>query len=151
VPFTPTQIRKLFKLLPESCLMGAEVSQTFSQLCYKASLHKTIYWETILHNRKFFSILFFYPVTLPSNSDDVYCEVGLNTIKRVKKNCWCYLIPHSRWFFFFLFHPILDYFCKFPSVYKNNRSQQSLLGWRFSSDAGNIITVLVSALKLLPF
>ncbi|EFX80054.1 hypothetical protein DAPPUDRAFT_244256 [Daphnia pulex] len=27
VPFTPTQLRKLFKLLPESSLMGAEVSQ----------------------------------------------------------------------------------------------------------------------------
>jgi hypothetical protein len=118
VPFTPTQIRKLFKLLPESCLMGAEVSQTFSQLCYKAILHKTIYWETILHNRKFFSILFFYPVTLPSNSDDVYCEVGLNTIKRVKKNCWCYLIPHSRWFFFFNFIRSWIIFVNFPLFIK---------------------------------
>jgi hypothetical protein len=118
VPLTPTQIRKLFKLLPESCLMGAEVSQTFSQLCYKAILHKTIYWETILHNRKFFSILFFYPVTLPSNSDDVYCEVGLNTIKRVKKNCWCYLIPHSRWFFFFYFIRSWIIFVNFPLFIK---------------------------------
>lgn len=43
VPFTPTQIRQLFKLLPESSLMGAEVSRTFSQLCNKAILHKKIY------------------------------------------------------------------------------------------------------------
>jgi hypothetical protein len=43
VPFTPTQIRQLFKLLPESSLMGAEVSRTFSQLCTKAILHKKIY------------------------------------------------------------------------------------------------------------
>lgn len=43
VPFTPTQIRQLFKLLPESSLMGAEVSRTFSQLCNKAMLHKKIY------------------------------------------------------------------------------------------------------------
>ena len=43
VPFTPTQIRQLFKLLPESSLMGAEVSRTFSQLCNKAILQKKIY------------------------------------------------------------------------------------------------------------
>lgn len=43
VPFTPNQIRQLFKLLPESSLMGAEVSRTFSQLCNKAILHKKIY------------------------------------------------------------------------------------------------------------
>ncbi|EFX90016.1 hypothetical protein DAPPUDRAFT_232329 [Daphnia pulex] len=29
VPFTPTKIRQLFKLLPESSLMGAEVSRPF--------------------------------------------------------------------------------------------------------------------------
>jgi hypothetical protein len=110
VPFTPTQIRKLFKLLPESCLMGAEVSQTFSQLCYKAILHKTIYWETILHNRKFFSILFFYPVTLPSNSDDVYCEVGLNTIKRVKKKLLMLLNPTFKMILFFIISSDLGLF-----------------------------------------
>ncbi len=43
VHFTPTQIRQLFKLLPESSLMGAEVSRTFSQLCYKAILPKNFY------------------------------------------------------------------------------------------------------------
>ena len=43
VPFSQAQIRDLFKILPESSLMGAEVSRTFAQLCQKAILHKKIY------------------------------------------------------------------------------------------------------------
>nr|CAG4643017.1 EOG090X0154 [Ilyocryptus agilis] len=43
VPFSQSQIRELFKLLPQSSLMGAEVSRTFSKLCNKAILHKKIY------------------------------------------------------------------------------------------------------------
>lgn len=43
VPFSQAQIRELFKILPESSLMGAEVSRTFAQLCSKAIIHKNIY------------------------------------------------------------------------------------------------------------
>lgn len=43
IPFSQAQIRELFKLLPESSLMGAEVSRTFAELCNKAVLCKSIY------------------------------------------------------------------------------------------------------------
>jgi len=43
IPFSQAQIRELFKLLPESSLMGAEVSRTFAELCNKAILCKSIY------------------------------------------------------------------------------------------------------------
>ena len=43
VPFSPAQIRELFKVLPESSLMGAEVYRTFTHLCSKAKLHKRVY------------------------------------------------------------------------------------------------------------
>lgn len=43
INFSPTQIQKLFKLLPESSVMGAEIARTYVQLCDKAILHKKIY------------------------------------------------------------------------------------------------------------
>ena len=43
VPFSAAQVRELFKVLPESSLMGAEVYRTFSLLCSRAILHKRIY------------------------------------------------------------------------------------------------------------
>ena len=43
VPFSAAQVRELFKVLPESSLMGAEVCRTFSLLCSRAILHKKIY------------------------------------------------------------------------------------------------------------
>lgn len=43
VPFSQAQIRELFKLLPETSMMGAEVSRTFTNLCNKAILLKQIY------------------------------------------------------------------------------------------------------------
>nr|CAG4641461.1 EOG090X0154 [Eurycercus lamellatus] len=43
VPFNQDQIRQLFKLLPQTSLMGAEVSRTFAQLCSKAIMHSKIY------------------------------------------------------------------------------------------------------------
>lgn len=43
VPFSAAQVRELFKVLPESSLMGAEVYRTFSLLCSRAILHKKVY------------------------------------------------------------------------------------------------------------
>merc|ERR1712071_18338 len=43
VPFSPAQVRELFKVLPDSSLMGAEVYRTFTLLCSKAILHKKVY------------------------------------------------------------------------------------------------------------
>lgn len=41
--FGSLQIHQLFKTLPESSIMGAEVYRAFAQLCDKAILHKSIY------------------------------------------------------------------------------------------------------------
>ena len=41
--FSLAQIRKLIKILPESSVMGAEISRTFAELCNRAILHKKIY------------------------------------------------------------------------------------------------------------
>lgn len=43
IPFSKEQIRKLFKILPQASLMGAEVSRTFARLSNEAILHKKIY------------------------------------------------------------------------------------------------------------
>jgi integrator complex subunit 2 len=43
IPFSKEQIRKLFNILPQASLMGAEVSRTFARLSNESILHKKIY------------------------------------------------------------------------------------------------------------
>jgi hypothetical protein len=38
-----TELRELFKILPETSIMGAEVYRTFSLLCEQAILHERVY------------------------------------------------------------------------------------------------------------